>query len=91
MSAEPDNVPLNDETLEDVNGGYSVVDGLARLGHSVESSFLKGRDVGDNVAGTAGSYAGAALGAVVGTFTGIKNEIGNEVNEAIVALKDVVR
>lgn len=91
MSTEPDNAPLNDAALEDVNGGYDVLDGLARLGHSIESSTLAGHKLGTDADNQMAAAGGAFLGIIYGTLNGLKNEIGTGVNEAIGGVKNLMK
>ena len=89
MSTERNNIPLNDERLEDVNGGYNVLDGLRRIGRSVSDSSAKGGALTKGTIGVAS--AGTVVGAFVGAFSGITNEVGLGVNEAVGGIKHLMR
>lgn len=89
MSTEPNSVPMNEEALANISGGYNVLDGLTRIGHSVADDFAKGGKLGKDAIGVA--VPGAVIGAMVGAFNGLRNEIGTGVNEAVGGIKVLLK
>ncbi|MGO4403614.1 hypothetical protein AB4Z10_05020 [Bosea sp. RAF48] len=73
MNANRDNVALDDETLDSVNGA-GLKDALGRIGESVKTDLDKGIEIG-SYGGKLGLGVGASVGATIGLVKGIKNEI----------------
>lgn len=90
MNIDHGALALDDQLLEDVNGGFNLLHSLANIGQAAGSGFQKGQEIG-GVVGPVGSVAGAAGGAMLGALNGLKNEVGNGVSEAVVGLKHLLR
>ncbi len=90
MSPEHSNIALDDQLLDGVHGGFTLLNPLANVGQAAGTGFQKGETIGSAL-GAVGAHIAATGGAMLGALNGLKNEVGKGVNEAVGGRKDFLR